>query len=104
MTERVCGRSSRVAARIRVVLSSHKPSLLSDETPPDPKAHGPFAALRRVLPSGEVIRFLMVGGFNTVFSLGLYSGFVLLFGHLMPHSDKPFIALLAYAASTPINI
>jgi putative flippase GtrA len=82
----------------------HHHSLLDDETPPDPKAHGPFAALRRVLPSGEVIRFLMVGGFNTVFSLALYSGFVLFVGYLLPHSDKPFIAFIAYAASTPINI
>jgi putative flippase GtrA len=42
-------------------VSSHKISLLDAETPPDPRAHGPFAALRRVLPSGEVIRFLLVG-------------------------------------------
>ncbi len=32
--------------------------------------------MRRVLPSGEVIHFLMVGGFNTVFSLALYNAFV----------------------------
>ena len=69
-------------------MSGHKPSLLDDETPPDPKAHGPFAALRRVLPSGEVIRFLLVGGSNTLISLGLYSGFVLLFSRLLPHHGK----------------
>jgi putative flippase GtrA len=79
-------------------------SLLNDQTPPDPKAHGPFAALRRVLPSGEVIRFLMVGGFNTVFSLALYSGFVLLFGHLFPHRGKPLIADFAFVISTPVSI
>ena len=104
MTERVCGRSSRVAARIRVVLSSHKPSLLEDETPPDPSAHGPFAALRRVLPSGEVIRFLLVGGSNTLISLGLYSGFVILFGFLLPHHGKPLIADIAQITSKPLAI
>ena len=79
-------------------------SLLSDDLPPDPQAHGPFAAMRRVLPSGEVIRFLLVGGFNTVSSLALYSGFVIVFGRLLPHSGKPLIADIAFAISTPISI
>lgn len=78
--------------------------LLDDDSPPDPKAHGPFAAIRRVLPAGEVIRFLMVGVTNTVFSLALYSGFVILFGHLLPHRGKPLIADIAFAISTPISI
>ena len=86
------------------VTSSDQATLLSDGAPPDPKAHGPFAALRRVLPSGEVIRFLMVGGFNTAFSLVLYSGFVILFGHLLPHRGKPLIADIASITSKPIAI
>jgi putative flippase GtrA len=94
----------RVAARMESVLSSHKISLLEDETPPDPRAHGPFAALRRVLPSGEVIRFLLVGVSNTLVSLGLYSGFVILFGHLLPHRGKPLIADLASITSKPLAI
>ncbi len=60
--------------------------------------------MRRVLPSGEVIRFLLVGGFNTVFSLALYSGCVIVLGHLFPTLGKPIVAFIAYAASTPINI
>ena len=79
-------------------------TLLGDTTPPDPQAHGPFAAIRRVLPSGEVIRFLMVGGFNTGFSLVLYSGFVILFGRLLPRHGKPLIADIAFVLSTPIAI
>jgi len=79
-------------------------SLISDGAPPDPRAHGLFAGMRRVLPSGEVIRFLLVGGFNTVFSLALYSGFVLLFGHLFPHRGKPLIADIASICSKPIAI
>ena len=86
------------------MISPEQPTLLSDGAPPDPKAHGPFAALRRALPSGEVIRFLMVGVFNTVFSLALYSGCVIVFGNLLPHQGKPLIADIAFALSTPISI
>ncbi|MDP9038229.1 MAG: GtrA family protein [Acidobacteriota bacterium] len=82
----------------------HHHSLLSDDTPPDPQAHGPFAALRRMLPTGEVIRFLMVGGFNTVFALVLYSGFVILFARLLPHRGKPLIAEISTIVSQPIGI
>jgi len=79
-------------------------TLLSDGAPPDPRAHGPFAAIRRALPAGEVIRFLMVGVSNTVSSLAIYSAFVLLFGHLLPHRGKPLIADIAFVISTPIGI
>jgi len=77
---------------------------LSPDDPPDPQAHGPFAAIRRVLPGAEVIRFLAVGGFNTVFSLALYSGLVIFFGRMLPHRGKPLIADIAFAISTPIGI
>jgi putative flippase GtrA len=60
--------------------------------------------MRRVLPGGEVIRFLLVGGFNTAFSLALYSGFVILFGRLLPNAGKPLIADIAFALSTPVGI
>jgi putative flippase GtrA len=79
-------------------------TLTANDAPPDPKAKGPFAALRRALPSGEVIRFLAVGVFNTVFSFVLYSGCVILFGHLLPTHGKPLIADIAFAVSTPIGI
>jgi putative flippase GtrA len=92
------------SARMRGMMSGQKISLLDDGVAPDPKAHGPFAALRRVLPSGEVIRFLLVGGSNTLVSLGLYSGFVILFGHLLPHRGKPLIADLASITSKPLAI
>ena len=82
----------------------HHHSILEDETPPDPRAHGPFAAMRRMLPAGEVIRFLLVGGFNTVFSLALYSGLVILFGKAFPKLGTPVIADIAFAISTPIAI
>ena len=94
----------RFRSRIKEVNSIDQASILPDGPPPDPKAHGPFAALRRVLPAGEVIRFLLVGVSNTLFSLALYSGFVLLFGHLLPHSGKPLIVDFAFAISTPLSI
>src|SRR5580692_2679938 len=77
---------------------------LSPKDPPDPQAHGPFAAIRRALPGAEVIRFLMVGAFNTASSLALYSGLVILFGQLLPHHGKPLIADIAFVVSTPIGI
>jgi len=86
------------------VISADKSPVLLDEAPPDPKAHGPFAALRRVLPAGEVIRFLLVGVSNTLISLALYSGFVILYGHLFPHRGKPLIADFASITSKPLSI
>ena len=77
---------------------------LSPSDPPDPKAVGLFAALRRVMPGAEVIRFLMVGGFNTAFSLALYSGCVIFFGRLLPTHGKPLIADIAFVVSTPVAI
>jgi len=94
----------RFRSRIKEVNSIDQASILPDGPPPDPKAHGPFAALRRVLPAGEVIRFLLVGVSNTVVSLALYSGFVVLFGHLLPNRGKPLIADIAQIISKPMAI
>ena len=84
------------------VISTGQKPLSSDR--PDPKAHGPLAALRRALPAGEVIRFLIVGVSNTIISLALYSGCVILFSHLLPHRGKPLIADIASITSKPIAI
>lgn len=80
------------------------PPILSDETPPDPQAHGLFAALRRTLPAGEVIRFLAVGASNTVIALVLYSACVILYGHLLPRHPKAIIVDYANLTSKPIAI
>lgn len=80
---------------------------LSTATEPEsttPPPHGPFAALRRKLPTGEVIRFLLVGGFNTLFSYALYVGLVHTFNHLMPTSNKALVADIAAIVSKPIAI
>jgi putative flippase GtrA len=79
-------------------------TLIPDGAPPDPQAHGPFAAMRRMLPQGEVIRFLMVGIFNTAFSLGLYALCVLIFGRAFPRLSKPIIADIASIITQPICI
>jgi putative flippase GtrA len=75
-----------------------------DGQPPDPKAHGPFAAMRRVLPSGEVIRFLMVGGFNTVFSIALAYLFIFPVELLFPKLPKAAVTTIANYAALPIAI
>ena len=79
-------------------------TLLSDGAPPDPKAHGPFAAMRRVLPSGEVNRFLMVGGFNTVFSIALAYVFILPVEFFFPKLPRGAATTIANYAALPIAI
>jgi putative flippase GtrA len=66
--------------------------------------HGFFTSLRRMLPRGQVIRFLMVGGFNTLFALALYDAFVYLYTHLLIHHSQPFIADVANITAKPIGI
>jgi putative flippase GtrA len=77
---------------------------LTPTAQPTPAPHGPFAAMRRMLPKGEVIRFLMVGGCNTVFSYALYMGFGALFTHLFPRLSQVWIADAAMICSLPIGI
>jgi putative flippase GtrA len=83
---------------------SHLPHPLSDNTPPDPKAHGPFAALRRALPSGEVIRFLMVGGFNTIFSIALAYAFIFPVEFFFPKLHRAAVTTIANYAALPFAI
>lgn len=71
---------------------------------PNRQPHGPFASLRRVFPTGEVIRFLLVGGFNTAFALGLYWFLVHLFGLMLPAHSKMVIVDLAQIVSKPVAI
>ena len=80
------------------------PNALPDTELNVAQPHGPFAALRRVLPTGEVIRFLLVGGFNTFFSLALYSACVHGFSLLLPTHGKPLIADIASIVSKPVAI
>ena len=79
-------------------------TLIPDGAPPDPQAHGPFAAMRRVLPSGEVIRFLMVGGFNTVFSIALAYVFTFPIAHFYPRLPRAAVTTIANYAALPIAI
>ena len=66
--------------------------------------HGPFAALRSMLPKGEVIRFLMVGATNTIVGLLLYYAFLAFFTHLLPTHSKVLVADLASICAKPIGI
>jgi putative flippase GtrA len=79
-------------------------TVLADGAPPDPKAKGPFAALRRALPSGEVIRFLMVGGFNTVFSIALAYALIFPVELLFPKLPRAAVTTIANYAALPIAI
>ena len=65
--------------------------------------HGLFTALRRMVPKNEVFRYLIVGGWNTAFALGLYFIFVHVFSRTMPQ-HLPWAAVLANVVSTPVGI
>src|SRR5215831_18509088 len=54
-----------------------------------PRADVPFAALRRFLPPSQVLRYLIVGVWNTIFGYILYAGFVYLYSHFLPHRYLP---------------
>jgi putative flippase GtrA len=77
---------------------------LNPDEPPDPQAEGLFAAIRRVLPGGEVIRFLAVGGFNTVFSIALAYAFIFPVQGIFPHLSRGAATTVANYAALPIGI
>ena len=74
------------------------------ETQPEVNAQGPFAALRRVMPHGEVIRFLIVGGCNTALSIVLQAFFGMILAHIYPHAVQSWIAIAAVVAATPFGV
>ena len=85
-------------------MSTQTPAeLLDDPTPPDPRAEGLFASIRRVLPAGEVIRFLIVGASNTLISFLIYAAFVRFYTVLMP-AHKLLLTDAASITSKPIAI
>jgi putative flippase GtrA len=63
-----------------------------------------FVSLRRVVPKSKVMRFLIVGGWNTAFALILYGVFVRVFTRLLPGRLNWLIADLSHITSTPIGI
>ena len=71
---------------------------------PEVNPHGPFAALRRLRPHAEVIRFLIVGGCNTIFSIGLQMAFGALFARLYPRASQSWIAIAAVICATPFGV
>jgi putative flippase GtrA len=77
---------------------------ITEDDKPERDPHGPFAALRRMLPKGEVIRFLIVGCCNTLFSILLQAGFGALFTRLYPHASQSWIAIAAVVCAVPFGV
>lgn len=55
------------------------------------------------IPSGQVVRYLLVGAWNTLFGYGCFFLFVHLFLHLMP-SQPSLAASVASVVATLVNI
>ena len=68
------------------------------------KPHGPFSSLRRMLPPAEVIRYLIVGVWNTIFAYVLYSSFVFLYTRFLPHRYLYLTVIAASITAKPIGI
>ena len=71
---------------------------------PEVAPHGPFASMRRLLPPAQVIRFLLVGVWNTGFALVLSTLLVALYSHILPHRWILLTADFASITSKPISI
>lgn len=72
---------------------------------PQPKTpHGPFAALRRALPTAEVIRFLLVGGFNTAFGIALAYVFILPIEFFFPKLPRAAATTIATYVALPFGV
>jgi putative flippase GtrA len=86
------------------IAPSATPQVPAEPLPTAPTPHGPFASLRKLLPPAEVIRYLLVGVWNTLFAYALYSGFVFFYGRFLPHRYLPLTVVLASASAKPIGI
>jgi putative flippase GtrA len=51
-----------------------------------------------------VIRFLIVGACNTLFSILLQAGFAVLIAHLFPRLTQSFVAMAAVICATPFGV
>ena len=69
----------------------------------EPAPQGLFVSLRRKLPHGEVIRFLLVGASNTLIGFAIYALFVRVYSGILPH-HKLMVPLAASITSKPISI
>jgi len=74
------------------------------ETSVIPPAPVPSTALRRFLPPSQVLRYLIVGVWNTIFAYILYAAFVYLYSHFLPHRYLPLTVVLASVTAKPIGI
>ena len=79
------------------------PNSALESTEIEQNPHGFFTSLRRKLPTGEVIRFLLVGGSNTVIGFLLYAAAVRFYSGVMPQ-HKLLVPMAASLTAKPIGI
>lgn len=81
---------------------SHPPVVPVPQNPAIPK--GPLQRLVNLFPGGQFFRYLLVGGFNTVFGYCTYLLVVKLLSTVIPARYLSLTAIAASLVSTPINI
>ena len=65
---------------------------------------GRLQRLVNLFPRGQFVRYLLVGGFNTVFGYGSFVAILTLLGNLAPQRYLSLTAIAASLLSTPLNI
>ncbi len=64
----------------------------------------PFQRLVNLFPAGQFLRYLFVGGFNTLFGYGSFVAILALLNSVAPQRFLPLTAIAASLLSSPINI
>ncbi len=86
-------------------LPERAPAPTTEDSPPRQTSRPTlFDRIRHLFPSGQFLRYLVVGVWNTIFGYGLYVVFVHLYSKLLPHHYLPLVVDLASITSTPIGI
>lgn len=64
----------------------------------------PLQRLVNLFPGGQFLRYVLVGGFNTVFGYGTFAGILFLLNHVVPQRYLYLTVIAASLISTPLNI
>jgi len=66
--------------------------------------NGVLARIVNLFPPGQFLRYLCVGGFNTVFGYSTFAGVLFLLNHHLPQRNLYLTVIAASVLSTPLTI
>lgn len=80
----------------------HPPVVPIPQDPFIPKKR--LQKLVNIFPGGQFFRYILVGGFNTVFGYSTFAGILFLLNHVVPQRYLYLTVIAASLISTPLNI